>query len=377
MMKSSIILPLVLLDRATKRTTAFTIISSSSSIRTNIATLPVSTRTAPLSLLEVENSVSDTRYPLSLTIPMPIVVDDNDVEDNNNDEDEDIIHCIHYPTVDGTLPASTNIDTPSLSSSAPVPPMPIADNNVKKEEDKEEEVVDNSVCETRYPLSLSVPLPIVEEGKEDAIHYPTVNSWTADPSKFCAGLPGAVAPLGNFDPLHLTSKLPVQEIKRYREAETTHGRVAMLAVVGFLVAERYHPFFNGQIQGPASTHLTQVREMFPSFFAGIVVSIATIEIVRANIGWEGPIKAIEKNYALERSDRRKFGFDYVGERLWLSKLNDSYYPGDIGFDPFQLKPKDPTEFATMQTKELQHGRLAMIASLGMIVQEQITHATLF
>merc|ERR1712232_1550079 len=59
--------------------------------------------------------------------------------------------------------------------------------------------------------------------------YPTVNGWTADPTKFCAGLPGAVAPLGEFDPLGFTKDFPVQEIKRYREAEVTHGRVAMLA----------------------------------------------------------------------------------------------------------------------------------------------------
>ena len=62
--------------------------------------------------------------------------------------------------------------------------------------------------------------------------YPTVNGWTADPTKFCADLPGALAPLGEFDPLGYTKDLPVQEIKRYRESEVMHGRVAMLATVG-------------------------------------------------------------------------------------------------------------------------------------------------
>ena len=36
------------------------------------------------------------------------------------------------------------------------------------------------------------------------------------------------------------------------------------------------------------------------------------------------------------------------------------YPGDVGFDPLGLKPKDADEFATMATKELQNGRLAML-----------------
>jgi hypothetical protein len=57
-------------------------------------------------------------------------------------------------------------------------------------------------------------------------------------------------------------------------------------------------------------------------------------------------------------------------------LRDDYYPGDIGFDPLGLKPTDPKEYAEMQTKELNNGRLAMLAAIGMIVQEQVTHSTL-
>ena len=45
-------------------------------------------------------------------------------------------------------------------------------------------------------------------------------------------------------------------------------------------------------------------------------------------------------------------------------LNEDYYPGDVGFDPLGLKPTDPAEFAEMQTKELQNGRLAMLAAVG-------------
>lgn len=199
--------------------------------------------------------------------------------------------------------------------------------------------------------------------------FPTVNGWTADPDKFCAGLPGAVAPLGDFDPLGFTKDLPVQEIKRFREAEVTHGRVAMLATVGYLVAEPFHPFFNGEISGPANSHLGQVHEMAPFFFAWLGMSIATAEIGRALFGWESPINAMQKN-----NDLREDGFE---GKTWLTKLNDNYYPGDIGFDPLGLKPKDPTEFASMQAKELNNGRLAMFAAIGMMVQEQVTGHTLF
>jgi len=185
---------------------------------------------------------------------------------------------------------------------------------------------------------------------------PTINGWTPDESKFCAGLPGALAPVGEFDPLGLSDGLSINELKRYREAEVTHGRVAMMATLGYLVAENFHPLFGGQITGPANSHLGQVQEVAPVFFFGLALAIGNRELERALTGWEKPSVAAEgDSYAL---------------------LRDDYYPGDIGFDPLGLKPSDPAEFAEMQTKELQHGRLAMLAASGMIVQELVTNEPL-
>ena len=55
-----------------------------------------------------------------------------------------------------------------------------------------------------------------------------------------------------------------------------------------------------------------------------------------------------------------------------ARLNDDYSPGDIGFDPFGLKPKLASWFAEMQTKELSNGLLAMIGTIGTMVQEQVS-----
>ena len=143
----------------------------------------------------------------------------------------------------------------------------------------------NAATKTSTSLSLS-DIPAGNAG------YPEVNGWTADPSKFCAGLPGSVAPLGEFDPLGLISKfgLSVEEIKRYRESEVTHGRVAMLASLGYLVGESFHPFFGGVISGPANSHLAQVQDVAPGFFIALTVAIGASELYRAKTGWNAPPK---------------------------------------------------------------------------------------
>ena len=63
----------------------------------------------------------------------------------------------------------------------------------------------------------------------------TLNGWVPDESKFAYGLPGSLAPAGEFDPLGFATDADLDTVKRYREAEVQHGRVAMLAVLGFLV----------------------------------------------------------------------------------------------------------------------------------------------
>ena len=50
-------------------------------------------------------------------------------------------------------------------------------------------------------------------------------------------MPGVSGPLGFFDPLGFTEGASEGKIKFYREVEIKHGRVAMLACLGFVVAE--------------------------------------------------------------------------------------------------------------------------------------------
>lgn len=50
----------------------------------------------------------------------------------------------------------------------------------------------------------------------------------------------------------------------------------------------------------------------------------------------------------------------------------NYFNGDYGFDPLGLKPTDENEYNEFIAAELNHGRLAMIAFLGMLAQEYST-----
>jgi len=50
---------------------------------------------------------------------------------------------------------------------------------------------------------------------------------------------------------------------------------------------------------------------------------------------------------------------------------------DYGFDPLNLKPKDAAELKTLQIKELNNGRLAMLAAAGILAQEMLTGKVIF
>jgi hypothetical protein len=164
------------------------------------------------------------------------------------------------------------------------------------------------------------------------------------------GYPGALAPVGFFDPLGFAEKATDATLKRYREAELAHGRVSMLAVIGFLVGEKVEGssfLFDASISGPAITHIPQVPE---TFWYVLVAALGAYEQTRAEIGWVDP---------------KDCPIDQPG------LLKEDYLPGNLKFDPLNLMPEDPEEFAIMQTKELQNGRLAMLAAAGFLAQEAV------
>lgn len=82
----------------------------------------------------------------------------------------------------------------------------------------------------------------------------------------------------------------------------------------------------------------------------MTIGIGAAEQKRAEIGWVDPKDVPVAQPGLLRAD---------------------YVPGVIGFDPLNLKPTDPEQLKTLSNKELQNGRLAMLAAAGFMAQELV------
>ena len=167
--------------------------------------------------------------------------------------------------------------------------------------------------------------------------------------EFVRALPGVSAPFGFFDPAGFTEGQSIEELKRLREAEIVHGRVAMLAALGFLVGESgFNPLFGGSINGLA---INQFQQVPSPFWELLTAAIGVAEAGRASRGWVEP-----------------------GNGLF--QLRATYAPGDLGFDPLGLKPTGAAELKDMQTQEINNGRLAMLAVAAFVVQEEISGLTI-
>jgi len=171
---------------------------------------------------------------------------------------------------------------------------------------------------------------------------------------FAYGLPGNVNIIGgeavDWDPAGFLAGKSELEVFRYRECELTHGRVGMLASLGFIVQEKFHPLFSGD-GGPAIDQIPQL----PVWLWGVMT--ATIGAAEA--------------FRIQTAFRELDGKELKAE----TALRPGYVPGQIGFDPLGLAPEDPAEFREMQEKELAHARVAMVAAAVFLLQEAITKDT--
>eukprot|EP00540_Astrosyne_radiata_P014524 CAMPEP_0116826274 /NCGR_PEP_ID=MMETSP0418-20121206/2441_1 /TAXON_ID=1158023 /ORGANISM="Astrosyne radiata, Strain 13vi08-1A" /LENGTH=203 /DNA_ID=CAMNT_0004454897 /DNA_START=167 /DNA_END=778 /DNA_ORIENTATION=- len=155
-------------------------------------------------------------------------------------------------------------------------------------------------------------------------------------------LKGWVGDVG-FDPLGFSEYF---DMKWLREAEIKHGRVTMLATLGFVLQQWW------TLPG-----LTPVAD---SNMAPSAVGLGPMLQI---VFWGGVLEF----------------WTNKGKVTMLDMFEDKdRVPGDFGFDPLGLAVgKSQEEKDLMQYKEIKNGRLAMLAIGGMIHHNWITGEPLF
>jgi hypothetical protein len=132
-----------------------------------------------------------------------------------------------------------------------------------------------------------------------------------------------------------------------KEAEVKHGRLAMLAAVGWPASEALHPFLS---EASGLPNLLNDAGEAPSVLTGGLENI-----VNSPGGLFFFLFAVGRTFALETGALRP-------RSNFINKDPKDQFPHDLGFDPLGFYAKStPQQRKTMAEKELNNGRLAMIA----------------
>ena len=145
------------------------------------------------------------------------------------------------------------------------------------------------------------------------------------------GMVGDCKPLGYFDPFGFSKDASPATMKKFREAELKHGRVAMLACAGMITADKFHPLFGGKLSANPLLAFTQVPKLG---LIQIFIFIGFMEV---------------------------FGI--------LNSRRADYEPGNfLGTSQWETGET----WDNYQLRELNNGRLAMFGAIGMLTGSYIT-----
>eukprot|EP00437_Effrenium_voratum_P034710 CAMPEP_0181477076 /NCGR_PEP_ID=MMETSP1110-20121109/42032_1 /TAXON_ID=174948 /ORGANISM="Symbiodinium sp., Strain CCMP421" /LENGTH=471 /DNA_ID=CAMNT_0023602371 /DNA_START=74 /DNA_END=1489 /DNA_ORIENTATION=- len=153
-------------------------------------------------------------------------------------------------------------------------------------------------------------------------------------------LKGWVGEEKGFDPLGVTDALPVYWV---REAELKHGRVAMLATVGWIATDLGFRFPGDKFQAVANSVEAHDKMVEAGYMLPFFGAIGIFELFALWLFFQ--------SWPIGEGINREAG-DY-----WLGK---------------QFLPKEPEKAKDMKLKELENGRLAMFAISGIATQAVIT-----
>lgn len=136
-------------------------------------------------------------------------------------------------------------------------------------------------------------------------------------------------------------------VKDYRDAELRHGRLAMLAAIAWPMQELY----SGALARGMDAKNLLADGRSPSVLNGGLD--------------KGPIPFVVLGTALAIA-----ALDLRALKIKERSGDENWLPGDYGFDPLNiLKGASPYAIKNMQAKEINNGRLAMIAVFAYVLQE--------
>lgn len=158
-----------------------------------------------------------------------------------------------------------------------------------------------------------------------------------------AMLDGTLAGDVGFDPLGFAKN--EESLLAYREAEIKHGRLAMLAAAGWPISELLDRQLADYFGVPS---VLDDGDRVPSVLNGGLEKVVP--------EWWGFCLGMCAAIDLYGVQRARAGF----------------VPGDLGWDPLNLYPKDETGRKRMQLAEIKHGRVAMLGVTGFAAQEYIS-----
>jgi len=149
----------------------------------------------------------------------------------------------------------------------------------------------------------------------------------------------------SWDPLGLASE---DKLAEYREAELKHGRLAMLAALGWPASEALEPVI-AKFTG-AKDELIETAGRAPALLNG----------------------GLEENqipYFLGTVLLGAAFADIYGQKI---QVEQGLEPGNVGFDPLGLFPDDIETQEKYRIAELKHGRIAMVAVALYALEEAIS-----
>merc|ERR1712137_725747 len=156
-----------------------------------------------------------------------------------------------------------------------------------------------------------------------------------------AALDGSLVGDVGFDPLGFSSQFPMVWL---REAEIKHGRVCMLAVIGYIVVDM-------GLRAPGAEKLGSVTS-FTVHDATVASGHMWILLIACGVLEMAGIAGVAAS--LNGADR---------------------VPGDFALDAGFCK--DPTKAERLRLSEIKHSRLAMMAFSGLVTQDALSNGAGF